>query len=37
MIEYNEEEVRRYHLIVCEYDTWDNPYVFLNLTVLGIN
>ena len=36
-MEYNKEEVKKYHLVVCEYGTLDNPYVFLNLTALGIN
>ena len=35
-MEYNKKEVKRYHLIVCEYDTWDNPYIFLNLTALQV-
>ena len=36
-MEYNKEGVRKYNLVTCEYGTWDNPYVFLNLTALGIN
>lgn len=36
-MKYNKEGVRKYNLVTCEYGIWDNPYVFLNLTALGIN